>query len=94
MLSVIIPARNEEGYIGACLDALLASQGPDGVEVIVAANGCTDATVAVAESRRPTARGRGWTLEVIDQKKGGKASALNSATESRAILLASTWTPM
>ena len=26
MLSVIIPASNEEGYIGACLAALIASE--------------------------------------------------------------------
>ena len=39
MLSVIIPASNEAGYIGACLTALFAS-GPQNAEAIVVANGC------------------------------------------------------
>ncbi len=45
MLSVILPASNEEAWIGPCLSALLASDPvPGGAEVIVVANGCRDAT--------------------------------------------------
>ena len=49
-LSVIIPACNEGGYIDACLAALVASEGPQVADVIVAANGCTDDTVARART--------------------------------------------
>jgi glycosyltransferase involved in cell wall biosynthesis len=45
VLSVILPASNEEAYIGACLTALFASDPvPGGAEVVVVANGCRDAT--------------------------------------------------
>ena len=47
--SVLIPAHNEAGYIGPCLEALLASDPVDAaIEVIVMANGCSDDTVALA----------------------------------------------
>ena len=45
MLSVILPASNEEAYIGSCLTALFASDPvPGGAEVVVVANGCRDDT--------------------------------------------------
>jgi glycosyltransferase involved in cell wall biosynthesis len=45
VLSVILPASNEEAYIGPCLTALFASHPvPGGAEVVVVANGCRDAT--------------------------------------------------
>ena len=50
-LSVVIPASNEAGRIGACLHALLAQEGvAEPVEVIVVANGCRDDTAAVARA--------------------------------------------
>ncbi len=79
MLSIIIPASNEAGLIGPCLDALLASTGPARAEVIVAANGCTDRTAAIAEGHRAAAEARGWTLRVLDLAQGGKIGALNAA---------------
>ncbi|MDR9853541.1 glycosyltransferase [Paenibacillus sp. VCA1] len=50
--SVIIPARNEEKYIGRCLDSLVAAAKayPGQVEVIVMINRCTDRTADIAES--------------------------------------------
>lgn len=50
--SVIIPAHNEEQYIGKCLKAIRRAAErvrPDGVQVIVAANRCTDQTAAIAK---------------------------------------------
>lgn len=47
MISVIIPAHNEEDYIGLTLDALSRQNYPH-FEVIVIANGCTDRTAAIA----------------------------------------------
>ena len=36
-VSIVIPCRNEEGYIGACLDSILTSDyPPDRIEVLVA----------------------------------------------------------
>ncbi len=50
--SVIIPARNEEKYIGRCLETLAAAASafPGQVEVIVMLNRCTDQTEAIARS--------------------------------------------
>jgi glycosyltransferase involved in cell wall biosynthesis len=50
--SVIIPARNEERLIGACLESIrvAAVPYPDQVEVIVVLNRCTDQTEAIAHS--------------------------------------------
>lgn len=46
-ISVIVPAHNEEDYIGLTLDALSRQNYPH-FEVIVVANGCTDRTAAIA----------------------------------------------
>jgi glycosyltransferase involved in cell wall biosynthesis len=48
MLSVIIPAHNEEAVIERCLSRLLADPSSRQLEIIVAANGCTDRTVEIA----------------------------------------------
>lgn len=79
MLSIIIPANNEEGYIGTCLTHLLASEGPGGpVQVIVVANGCSDDTVGEAKAKSDEFSKRGWRLDVLDLPKGGKIRALNA----------------
>ena len=46
-VSVLIPARNEAGTIGACVASVLAQRGVDDLEVIVLDDGSTDATAAV-----------------------------------------------
>lgn len=51
--SVIIPAHNEEQYIGKCLKAVQRAAErvlPARVQIIVAANRCTDRTAEIAES--------------------------------------------
>ena len=50
IISVIIPAHNEEDYIGQTLDALSRQNYPH-FEVIVVANGCTDRTVQIASKK-------------------------------------------
>lgn len=85
-LSIVIPASNEAGYIGACLDALLASTYPaprdptpePPVDILVVANGCTDATAAVARGHCEAAHARGWRLQVIELPVGSKIAALNA----------------
>src|SRR5262249_2873555 len=50
--SIIVPARDEERFIGRCLDAIrvAAKAYPGQVEVIVALNRCTDRTEEIARS--------------------------------------------
>lgn len=48
--SIIIPARNEERFLGACLDSIRAAARPypGDVEVVVVLNRCTDSTGQIA----------------------------------------------
>jgi chlorobactene glucosyltransferase len=48
LLSICIPARNEVGNIGACLQAVLASDHPN-LEIIVVDDGSDDGTAAAAQ---------------------------------------------
>lgn len=70
---VIIPAHNEERVIERCLTAIYAGAPPHArPEVIVAANGCTDRTVAMARELAPDAT-------VLDLPVGSKVIAMNEA---------------
>ncbi|MGA7862117.1 MAG: glycosyltransferase [Thermoplasmata archaeon] len=51
-VSVIVPARNEEDDLGACLDGLLFQTYPS-LEVLVVDGGSTDGTRKVAQAREP-----------------------------------------
>ncbi len=89
-ISVVIAARNEEAYIAPCLAALLAQSDmpPGSLEVIVAANACTDATVARARDHTAAFADRGWRLDVLDLARGGKLGALaagEAAARGRAL---------
>lgn len=72
-ISVVMPAYNEGAGIGRILRNLLEDPafGPD-IEVIVAANGCTDDTVDIARS---------YGVRVIDIPTPSKTAALNAADE-------------
>jgi len=65
-VSVIVPARNEEACIGACMESLVAQTGVS-FEIIVVDDGSTDQTHAIAESFpgvkviRPGPLPAGWT---------------------------------
>lgn len=81
MISIIIPANNEDAYIRDCLGTILASDplpGDAPAQVIVVANGCTDATAATAQALAPDFHHRGWQLDVLDLPQGGKITALNA----------------
>jgi glycosyltransferase involved in cell wall biosynthesis len=68
--SIVIAAHNEAAVIGRCLDTLLAGAEPGEFDVTVVANGCTDATAALAAARPG--------IRVLDLPEPGKASALNA----------------
>lgn len=65
--SIVVPAHDEEGALGANLVALLHGAGPSELDVVVVANGCTDRTAEVA---------RGAGVRVIETPRPGKAHAL------------------
>jgi glycosyltransferase involved in cell wall biosynthesis len=56
LASVIVPAHNEESVVGLLLRSLLADAHGGELDVIVVANGCTDATASVAGSFGPAVR--------------------------------------
>lgn len=79
MLSVIIPASNEEAWLGDCLAALLGSEPvPGGAEAIVVANGCRDRTAQIARGFADRAAAAGWGWQVIERDEGDKIGALNA----------------
>jgi len=59
---VIIPARNEEHRIVACLRALAHQS--DGLAIVIVANNCTDRTVTIADE---AGTDLGLTLEILDR---------------------------
>ena len=70
MISVIIPAHNEETVIRRCLDALLTNASPGEFDVTVVCNGCHDQTAQVARSF-------GAAVRVIETHVASKVGALN-----------------
>lgn len=80
--SVVIPAHNEGSVIDACLQALAADPVGPRCEVVVAANGCTDDTVACARGfadRLPH-------LTVLDLDTASKVAALNAGDAAAGVL--------
>lgn len=67
LVTVVVPAYNEETLIGATLEALLADQSVS-IRVIVVANGCTDRTAEIA---------RCYEVEVIELPQSGVSRARN-----------------
>ncbi|WP_417713588.1 glycosyltransferase [Pseudophaeobacter arcticus] len=76
-VSVLIPAHNEASYIAGCLGALFASVLPAGMrgEVLILANGCTDATARIAAAQAAPPQ---WQLRIIELPEGNKLKALNA----------------
>lgn len=69
MVSVVIPAHNEELVIGRCLASLLDDARPGEFDVVVVTNGCRDRTAEVAASF-PGVR-------VVDSPVASKPAALS-----------------
>lgn len=86
-VSIIVPARNEEEVLPACLASLLRLEYPD-FHVIVVDDGSTDGTGRIADewASRPMAQGR---LRVIHNRElppgwSGKVHALSLAAREAA----------
>jgi glycosyltransferase involved in cell wall biosynthesis len=69
VVSIVIPAHNEARVIGRCLAALVKTTCINDTQIIVVANGCTDATADRARSFRD--------VEVLETPTANKAAALN-----------------
>jgi glycosyltransferase involved in cell wall biosynthesis len=72
--SVVIPAHNEADSISRGLEALLADARPGEFDVVVVANGCTDAT---AETARQAGRYLQYPITVVTSPVASKTIALN-----------------
>src|SRR5512140_317612 len=79
MVSIVVPARNEEACLGACLESLATQTGVD-FEVIMVDDGSTDRTRAVAESFpgtrvvTPPPLPRGWSGKSNAAQAGANAA--------------------
>jgi glycosyltransferase involved in cell wall biosynthesis len=78
-ISVIIPAHNEEEYLGATLDALNHQEYPH-CEIVVVANGCSDRTAEVA-------RGKCQRLLTLHEKGLGPSRNLGARAASGDLLI-------
>lgn len=76
--SVVIPAHNEESVLARCLDALLAGCKDRELEIVVAANGCTDRTVEIA-------RGYGDRVILVEVPEASKHAALNAGDQAASV---------
>lgn len=73
--SVVIPAHNEAAVISRCLDTLLEGFRPGELDVVVACNGCTDATADIVRSG-------GYEVRVLETEVPSKPGALRAADEA------------
>ena len=83
-LTIVLPAHDEAGLIGACLASVLRSDHAGQVECLVVANGCSDDTAQRARDFAPRFTERGWVLSVIELEQGGKLGALNAGDAAAA----------
>lgn len=71
MISVIVPAHNEEAVIERGLRAMTAGAAPGEIQIIVACNGCTDRTAQMA-------RRVNGPIVVLEIEPASKIAALNA----------------
>jgi glycosyltransferase involved in cell wall biosynthesis len=77
-ISIVVPAHDEEAVLGHCLASIVDQDVAAPVQVVVAANGCSDRTVDVAHEWAPALERRGFHYGVIDLAAPSKAEALNA----------------
>lgn len=76
-MSVVVPAHDEERVIGRLLTELAPYA--DELEIVVVANGCSDATAAVARAAAPAAL-------VLEIETASKIAALNAGDAAASVL--------
>ena len=76
MFSIIIPAYNNEKYVGKCIESVLSQTFTD-FELIIVNDGSTDRTYEVIEKYAL----QDSRIRVIDKKNGGVSSARNIALD-------------
>jgi cellulose synthase/poly-beta-1,6-N-acetylglucosamine synthase-like glycosyltransferase len=75
-VAVLVPAYNEEGYVGPCIDSFLDAEYPEEkLEMVVVDDGSTDRTFQEAVSHANE------DVRVLQKPNGGKHSALNRGLE-------------
>ncbi len=72
LVSVVIPAYNEEYYLPACLDSLIKQKTDVPYEVIVVNNASTDKTKQVAQT---------YKVKIIDEPRKGRGYARQTGFE-------------
>jgi len=76
--SIIIPALNEEKFIGKCLESIIhLKTPPDNYEVIIVDNGSTDKTIDIAESFK-----NHFSLKIITIKNATISALRNSGVKA------------
>ncbi len=73
MVSVVVPVYNVEGYVGECLDSLLA-QTLERIQIVCVNDGSTDGSRRVLASYAE----RDPRIKIVDQPNGGLSAARNS----------------
>jgi glycosyltransferase involved in cell wall biosynthesis len=73
MISVVVPAFNEQKYLGYCLESLLNQEYNDSFEIIVVDNDSSDNTFSIAES---------YGVKVITESRPGIAWARQKGFET------------
>jgi cellulose synthase/poly-beta-1,6-N-acetylglucosamine synthase-like glycosyltransferase len=81
MVTVVMPAYNEQRYIAAKIRNLAAQDYPaERLQVVIACDGCSDATVAIARRTLAEPACAGLRASVIDHPHNrGKIATLNEA---------------
>jgi len=81
IISVVIPARNEEAYLDGTLGSVAAQRYPlERIECVVVNNGSTDGTVAVAEAF--AAAHPGLAFAVLHELQPGVSRAKNRGAQA------------
>lgn len=78
-IAIIIPANNEEKYIGRCLKSLLMQTRAPSMLIVVYCNGCTDSTYEISMTFCEDFSLKGHNLICVNSPEAGKIGALNAA---------------
>lgn len=78
VMSVVVPAHDEETIIGRLLHSLVSSDAKGRLEIVVVANGCHDHTAAIAAAVSPRIR-------VVQIAATSKVAALNAGDAAASV---------